>query len=50
MILFAHHVEPEHYPVLAVFLAVGVWLGWRAASSLVAWLRSASAKENERDS
>ena len=27
MILFAHHVEPQHLPVLAVILAVGVWSG-----------------------
>jgi hypothetical protein len=33
--LFAHHVEPEHFPVLAVFFAVGFWLGW---SLLSRWL------------
>lgn len=37
MILFAHHVELQHLPVLAVFLAVGAWLGWRTASRLLAW-------------
>jgi hypothetical protein len=32
MNLFAHHVELQHVPVLAVFLAVGAWLGWHVAS------------------
>ena len=32
MILLAHHLEPHHFPVLIIFLAVGVWLGWQAAS------------------
>ena len=32
MILFAHHVELQHVPVLAVFLAVGGWLGWHVMS------------------
>lgn len=32
MNLFAHHVELEHLPVLAVFLAVGFWLGWNIVS------------------
>jgi hypothetical protein len=26
--LFAHHVEPQHYPILALFLAVGIYTGW----------------------
>jgi hypothetical protein len=29
MILLAHHVEWQHMPVLAVFLGVGIWLGWQ---------------------
>ena len=32
MILLAHHVELEHYPVLAIFLGVGAWLGWQVVS------------------
>ena len=32
MILFAHHVELEHLPVLGIFLAVGIWLGWHVTS------------------
>jgi hypothetical protein len=32
MILLAHHVELQHVPVLAVFLAVGIWLGWHVLS------------------
>ena len=39
MILFAHHVEAEHLPVLAVFLVVGAWLGWQAASLLLNVIR-----------
>ena len=34
--LFAHHIEPEHYPVLTAFLAVGFWLGWHLVSKLLA--------------
>jgi len=34
VILLAHHVELQHVPVLALFLAVGVWLGWQAVSRL----------------
>ncbi|HTU91831.1 MAG TPA: hypothetical protein VMF69_17245 [Gemmataceae bacterium] len=34
--LFAHHIEPQHYPVLAVFLAVGFWFGWHLVSKLLA--------------
>ena len=50
MILFAHHVELQHLPVLAVFLAVGAWLGWSATSRLAARLRSARAEESDRAS
>jgi hypothetical protein len=32
MILFAHHVELQHLPVLAVFLGIGAWLGWHVVS------------------
>lgn len=32
MILLAHHIELRHVPVLAVFLGVGIWLGWRFVS------------------
>jgi len=32
MILFAHHVELQHVPVLALFLGVGMWLGWNVLS------------------
>ena len=32
MILFAHHVELQHLPVLAVFLMVGIWLGSHVVS------------------
>jgi hypothetical protein len=35
--LFAHHIEPQHIPVLAAFLGVGFWLGWHAVSKLLAW-------------
>jgi hypothetical protein len=43
MILFAHHVELQHLPVLAIFLGVGIWLGWRATSRLLTWTRSSSS-------
>jgi hypothetical protein len=33
--LFAHHVEPQHYPILTIFFAVGLWLGWRLMSRLL---------------
>jgi hypothetical protein len=32
MILLAHHVTWQHVPVLAVFLGVGIWLGWQLVS------------------
>ena len=34
--LFAHHIEAQHVPVLAIFLAVGFWLGWHSVSKLLA--------------
>jgi len=34
--LLAHHLEPQHVPVLAAFLAVGFWLGWHLLSKLLA--------------
>ncbi|HTU19875.1 MAG TPA: hypothetical protein VMG10_17565 [Gemmataceae bacterium] len=34
--LLAHHLEPQHVPVLATFLAVGFWLGWHLLSKLLA--------------
>jgi hypothetical protein len=34
MILFTHHVELQHVPVLAVFVVVGIWLGWQVMSLL----------------
>jgi hypothetical protein len=34
MILLAHHIELQHVPVLAVFLGVGMWLGWQVVSKL----------------
>ncbi len=43
MILFAHHVELQHLPVLAVFLGVGIWLGWQATAFLCK--RHAKAKD-----
>ena len=33
MILFAHHVELQHLPVLASFLGLGMWLGWHVLSA-----------------
>ncbi len=49
MILLAHHVEPQHLPVLAVFLAVGIWSGWHAVSVVLKLLRGpAPAPEKEQ--
>ncbi len=33
--LFAHHIEPKHYPVLLCLLAAGFFIGW---SLLARWL------------
>ena len=33
--LFAHHVEPQHVPVLLALLAAGFFVGW---SLLSRWL------------
>ena len=32
MTLLAHHLEHQHLPVLAVFVVVGFWMGWRVVS------------------
>jgi hypothetical protein len=45
MILFAHHVELQHVPVLAIILVAGILLGWGAISRLLAWTRSSAPKE-----
>jgi hypothetical protein len=29
IILFAHHLEPQHLPVLASIFAAGLYVGWR---------------------
>jgi hypothetical protein len=42
MILFAHHVELQHLPVLAVILAAGILLGWGVTSRLRTWTRSSA--------
>jgi hypothetical protein len=44
MILFAHHVEPQHYPVLAIILVVGVWSGWHAVSVVLKLMRGSSSE------
>ncbi len=44
MILFAHHVELQHLPVLAVFLAVGAWSGWHAISVVLRLVRGSSSE------
>jgi len=31
---FAHHVEPYHWPVLAVLFTAGAWIGWKFVSAL----------------
>ena len=49
MILFAHHVESEHLPVLAIFFCVGIWLGWQMMSVALKYLRPAPPVLAERD-
>jgi len=44
--LFAHHLEAQHVPVLAAFLAVGFWLGWHLVSKLLA-RRAGSRQRSE---
>jgi hypothetical protein len=34
-LLFAHHIEPHHYPVLLILFAAGFFVGW---SLLSRWL------------
>ncbi len=43
MILLAHHVELQHLPVLAVFLGVGMWLGWQVMT------RGLKRRERDKD-
>ena len=39
MPLFAHHVEPQHYPVLLALFAAGFFVGWSLLSRWLAWKR-----------
>jgi hypothetical protein len=32
MLLFAHHLELHHLPVLTAVFAAGCWTGWNAVS------------------
>ena len=34
--LFAHHIEPQHWPVLLGLLAAGFFVGWSLLSRLLA--------------
>ncbi|HMF37047.1 MAG TPA: hypothetical protein VKF17_10425 [Isosphaeraceae bacterium] len=36
-LLFAHHLAPEHLPVLAMLFVAGFALGWQSAGRLP-WL------------
>jgi hypothetical protein len=46
MILFAHHIEAHHVPVLLGLGAAGFWIGWNLVSR---WLvRKAAADTLER--
>lgn len=31
-ILLAHHLMPQHVPVLATMFGVGIWIGWQMVS------------------
>jgi hypothetical protein len=33
--ILAHHVEPQHIPVLLGMLAAGFWIGWNLVSRFV---------------
>ncbi len=39
VLLFAHHLAPEHLPVLAMLFAAGFALGWQTAGRLL-WPRA----------
>jgi hypothetical protein len=45
MILLAHHLEPQHVPVLLAIFAAGVFIGWQALSR---WLAPGGATESDR--
>lgn len=34
-ILLAHHVMPQHVPVLAVIFGAGIWIGWRLVNKYI---------------
>lgn len=36
MTLLAHHLEPQHFPVLVVLFAAGFYIGWQALSRWLA--------------
>jgi hypothetical protein len=40
-VLFAHHLEPQHVPVLVGLFAAGVFIGWQALSRLLPSHRTA---------
>jgi hypothetical protein len=42
--LFAHHLEPHHFPVLVSLFAAGFYVGWQALSR---WLSRAPAARIE---
>ena len=49
MILFAHHVELQHVPVLVLLFAVGGYLGWHVVSLLLRYLRPSPSALPEGD-
>lgn len=34
-VLFAHHLEAHHVPVLVALLAAGIYIGWQLTSQLL---------------
>ena len=48
MMLFAHHVEPEHLPVLGIFACVGIWVGWRLMSLTLNYIRPSPEARGEQ--
>jgi hypothetical protein len=38
-LLFAHHVEPIHYPILLAMAVAGFLSGWQLTARVLEWRR-----------
>ncbi len=45
-VLFAHHLEAHHVPVLVALFAAGVFIGWQALSRLLTRAPAAEPTES----